>query len=321
MSFTSDVLGLSLSDFQSAARRVAPATVVTPLLPLARADGAVRFKAENLQPQGSFKLRAAVNTLGTLSDAELRDGVVTASAGNFGRGLAYAARLRGIPITVHVPDTAPRGKIDALTELGAQVVLQPFAAWWTVMTERGVAGQRGRFIHPVCEVPVIAGNGTIALEIAAQWPEADTVVVPFGGGGMCSGIALAFAALGRSVEVIACEIETSTPLRSALNAGGPVTVTRGPSWVDGIGSTSVLPQMWPIVSTLVHDSMVVSHQDAAAAIRLLAREAHLVVEGAAAVAAAAAMGSRLAGRNVVAVLSGGNIDMPVLARLLNDAPA
>jgi threonine dehydratase len=275
-------------------------------------------KAENLQPHGSFKLRAAVNTLAGMSDSELRDGVVTASAGNFARGLAYAAALRGVPLAVHVPDTAPPAKLGPLTELGATVVPHSFAAWWTVMTERGVAGEPGRFIHPVCEVPVIAGNGTVALEIASQWPEVDTVVVPFGGGGLSSGIALAFEALGRSIEVIACEIETSTPLRAALDAGGPVSVARGPSWVDGIGSTSVLPQMWPIVSTLIRDSIVVRDAEAGAAVRQLARENHLIVEGAGAVAAAAAMSPRLAGRKIAVILSGGNIDLPVLARLLTD---
>ena len=160
------------------------------------------------------------------------------------------------------------------------------------------------------------GNGTIGLEIAEQVPEADTVVVPVGGGGMISGIALAMRTAGRNVRIIAAEIESSVPVRKAKAAGHPVKTERGPSWVDGIGSTTVLDEMWPLIDQLVDDTITITHDEAAEALRLLASKSHLVVEGAAAVAAAAALHPLLAGRNVVAVLSGGNIDRATYARIL-----
>ncbi|MFT6696265.1 MAG: threonine dehydratase, partial [Paracoccaceae bacterium] len=177
-------------------------------------------------------------------------------------------------------------------------------------------GAKGFFIHPVAELAVVIGNGTIGLEIAQQVPDVDTVVVPVGGGGLISGIALALKAAGRNVRIVACEIESATPLASAKAAGRPVEVPRGKSWVDGIGSTSVLSDMWPLLDHLVSEVIVVSHEEAADALRLLAKRSHLVVEGAGAVAVAAAMHPSLAGRKVVSVVSGGNIDANTYAQVL-----
>ena len=228
------------------------------------------LKAECLQELGSFKIRAGANAIASANRSDLRNGVVTASAGNFGQGVAKAAQNRGLPVHVIVPDTAAKVKVEALLDLGAQVTTVPFSDWWSVMTTRST-GLNGFFIHPVAELEVIIGNGGIGLEIFSQWPEVDVIVVPFGGGGMISGIALAMKALGKNPQIIACEIESSTPLKSAKSSGKPVQVARGESWIDGIGSTSVLPEMWPLLDELVDDVIVVSHLEAEEALRLLSK--------------------------------------------------
>jgi threonine dehydratase len=287
-----------------------------PLLPYAGAGGRIRLKAECLQPLGSFKIRAAASALQQLDPTLLARGVATASAGNFAQGLAQAARRRGVALTVHVPDTAARVKVDNLRALGAQVVEHSFADWWQIMSTRDTGAADGTFIHPVCEPAVILGNGTIGLELADEWPELDTVVVPFGGGGLSSGIALALKACSRRVRVIACEIETSTPLAAAFAAGKPVRVERNPSFVDGIGSNSVLDDMWPLVQELIDQVIVVKLTDAASAVRDLALRHHIVAEGAGAVALAAALSPECQGQHVAAIISGGNIDAAKLCPIL-----
>jgi threonine dehydratase len=312
------VLAASLNDFTAAAARVAGDAIRTPSLPFAAADRRLHLKAECLQPLGSFKIRAAANALATANPDALADGVITASAGNFGQGIALAAKSRGLPVKVFVPDTSAEVKIAALRELGAEVQIVTFDAWWQIMMSRS-AGAKGLFVHPVAEESVVIGNGTIGLEIADQVPDVDTIVVPVGGGGMISGIALALRATGKPVRVVAAEIETSVPLTRAKAAGRPVKTERGATWIDGIGSTTVLDEMWPLLDRLVDDVITVTHDEAAAALRLLATKSHLVVEGAGAVAMAAALHPSLAGRKVVSVLSGGNIDRATYARILTGA--
>ncbi|NOX74099.1 MAG: pyridoxal-phosphate dependent enzyme [Alphaproteobacteria bacterium] len=309
----------SLADFQAAALNIASDAIVTPALPLAMPDRNLFLKAECLQPLGSFKIRAAANAIGNATKAQLANGVVTASAGNFGQGIAQAAMARGLAVKVFVPETSAKIKIDALRNMGAEVELVTFADLWQIIMTRET-GANGFFIHPVAELAVVMGNGSIGLEIAAQVPDVDTIVVPFGGGGLISGIALAMRALGRRVRIVACEIESATPLSAAKRAGKPVEVARGQSWIDGIGSTGVLPDMWPLLDQLVDDVIVVSHDQAAEALRMLATRAHLVAEGAGAVALAAALHPSLAGRNVVAVISGGNIDAGVYGKILQGQP-
>lgn len=305
-----------LSDFKAAALRVSKDVVTTPLLALDVSDRNLMLKAECLQSLGSFKIRAGANAIETANKASLRNGVVTASAGNFGQGVAQAAVSRGLSVDVIAPDTASVVKLEALHKLGARVKTVSFDDWWEVMVSRS-PGVDGFFIHPVEELSVIMGNGGIGLEIVNQFPQVDVVVVPVGGGGMISGIALAMKALGKRPRIIACEIESSTPLFSAKLAGKPVKVSRGPSWIDGIGSTSVLPKMWPLLDALVDDVVVVSHKEAAKALRTLAQDAHLVSEGAGAVALAAALRPEFFGLNIVSVISGGNIDMTTFSRILN----
>ncbi len=305
----------TLADFQAAAQRVAEDAITTPALPLAGYGRDLWLKAECLQPLGSFKIRAAANAIATAPPDAIADGVITASAGNFGQGVALAAAARGLPVHVFAPDTSAKTKLRALEELGAVVNTVSFDDWWQIIMTRST-GLNGFFIHPVAELAVVIGNGGIGLEIAAQVPNADVVVVPVGGGGMISGIALALKAMGSTARIIACEIESATPLAAAKEAGEPVRVTRGQSWVDGIGSTGILGEMWPLLDRLVDDVIVVSHTEAASALRTLACKSHLFAEGAGAVALAAALHPSLAGKTVVPVISGGNIDFATFSRIL-----
>ena len=309
---------LSLKDFEEAADRISNDVIVTPLLPFECADRKLMLKAECLQELGSFKIRAGANAIESANEKDLINGVVTASAGNFGQGVAKAAQNRGLPVHVIVPDTAAKVKVNALLNLGAKVTTVSFSDWWKIMMTRS-AGVDGFFIHPVAELEVIIGNGGIGLEIFAQFPNVDVIVVPFVGGGMISGIALAMKALGKKPLIVACEIESSTPLKSAKSKGKPVKVERGKSWIDGIGSTSVLPEMWPLLDELVDSVIVVSHLEAERALRSLSSKAHLVSEGAGAVALAAAMKPQFSGKNVVAVISGGNIDPKTYGEILNNS--
>lgn len=306
----------SVQGFEQAAHHIREDAIRTPLLPHSSGEREIRLKAECLQPRGSFKIRAAASAVARLDSTLQERRIATASAGNFAQGLALAARRRGMMLTAHVPDTAARVKVDAIRALGATVVEHPFAEWCRILRSGATGAADGVFIHPVSGPGVMLGNGTIGLELAEDWPQMDTVVIPFGGGGLASGIALALRALARSVRVVACEIETVTPLASAFAAGSPVHVRHEPSFVDGIGSNGVLEEVWPLLRILVDDVVVVSVEQAKAALRDLISRNHLVAEGAGAVALAAAESPRCGGRNVAAVISGGNIGMDVLGSIL-----
>ena len=274
------------------------------------------LKLENLQPIGSFKLRGAGNAMRSMDAAALRDGVCTASAGNMAQGVAWCAREMDVPCRVIVPDRAPAAKTDAVIALGAEVIRVPFADWWAVMETHDTRGVPGAFIHPVENPDVMAGNGTIALEIVEDLPGLDTVVVPFGGGGLISGIGAGIRALKPSCTVLAAEVETAAPLRASLDAGEPRTITRTPSFIDGIGGSAVLPAMWPLVRHVVQDSVVLALDDVADAIRVLVRQVRIVSEGAGAAALAAARSGRAGAGRIVCIVSGGNIDPAVLATIL-----
>ena len=215
-----------------------------------------------------------------LSKDALRDGVCTASAGNMAQGVAWCAREMGVSCRVIVPDRAPAAKTDAVRALGAEVIPVPFADWWKVMETHDTRGVPGAFIHPVENNHVIAGNGTIALEIVEDLPDVDTVVVPFGGGGLISGIGAGLQVIQPGCRVLAAEVATAAPLRASLDAGEPRAIERIPTFVDGIGGASVLPAMWPLVRQVVTDSIVVSLEEIADAIRVLVRQARIVAEGA-----------------------------------------
>ena len=311
---SSAVAALALEDFKVAANSIAKDVVYTPVLPHfveGRFQG-VHLKAECLQPLGSFKIRGASYVAGQL-DALGGRRIATASMGNFAQGLALAAQRRALNLTVHVPENAARIKVAALHRLGATVIEHPFDTWWEIMSTRETGVDDGVFVHPVCEQGVIAGNGSIGLEIAAQLPDVETVVVPFGGGGLVCGIALALRACGHRARVVAVEVETAAPLAAARSHGGPVDVVRQTSFVDGIGSTRVLAPMWPLLNSLVDDVEVVSLDEVRSAMDAALLGNHLLIEGAAGAALAAA--ARRTKSSVCAVISGGNIDPAVHAQV------
>lgn len=311
----------SLLEIGAARERIDGLALRTPLVRLAlppdRFPGAELFvKLETLQPIGSFKIRGAANAIARLDRRLLAGGVCTASAGNMAQGVAWCARELGVPCRVIVPDDAPAAKLDAIAALGAELVRVPFADWWAVMETHDTRGVPGAFVHPVEDADVIAGNATIAAELVEDLPDADTVLVPFGGGGLISGIGAGLRALRPSCRVLAAEVETAAPLRASLDAGRAVRIQRTPSFVDGIGGSAMLPAMWPLVRDVVTDAVVVSLAEIEEAIRLLVRHARVVAEGAGAASVAAALRQQGHARRVVCIASGGNIDPGVLARIL-----
>ena len=309
---------VTLADVRAARERLAGIVVRTPLIRLDLPDvpGEIWLKLENLQPIGSFKLRGAANAMLHAGRARLADGAYTASAGNMAQGVAWSARHFGVPCTVVVPDHAPKTKIDAVERLGGRVVRVPYERWWQTLVDHAYPGIGGVFVHPVSDPAVVAGNGTIGLEIVEDLPDVDAVLVPFGGGGLSSGIATAVRALAPNARVFGCEVETATPLTAALAAGAPARVERSPSFVDGIGGMGVLAEMWPLVSTLLDGALVSSVSEIADAVRLLAERARVVAEGAGAAALAAARRHGVSGK-VVCVVSGGNIDSGTLSAILD----
>lgn len=306
-------------DVEAARARIRGVALRTPLLELSAEIPGVNIylKLENLQPWGSFKIRPAFNVLKSMDPRRLKGGVLTASAGNFGQGLAFAARHIGVPITVVVPDGSALTKAQALAELGAKVVRVPFDEWWTALTTRAFAGEEGVFVHPVAESAVLAGNATIGAELIEDLPALDAVVVPFGGGGLACGIGSVMRRLRPQVRIIAAESQAAQPARAALENGRPTRVTHVQSFVDGMGSTTVLEEMWPLVQRTVDGSACASFTGIADAIRLLARRHHVIAEPAGAASVAAAMAGQAGKGNVVCIVSGGNIDAAKLGAILN----
>jgi threonine dehydratase len=310
---------VALADIEAARKRISDSIVRTPLIRLNvdNAPAEIYLKLENLQPIGSFKLRGASNAIGLATREQLAEGVYTCSAGNMAQGVAWTARRLGIPSTAVVPDHAPETKLAAIKRLGGQVIKVPFDEWWNVMVTHRYAGLNGLFVHPVSDPAVMAGNGTIGLEILEDLPDVDTIVIPFGGGGLSCGIATAIRALKPDTTIYAAEVETSAAFAGALAAGQKVTIDYQPSFVDGIGSSSVLDDMWPLAKSLLDGSLVMSLADVAEAIRLLAERNRVVAEGAGATSVAAALSGKAGGGKVVCVVSGGNIDFEKLIRIFS----
>lgn len=313
---------IPLHEIQAAARAVYDLVVRTPLIRLELPDAPghsrsteIFLKLETLQPIGSFKIRGAHNAVRQLSDEERRDGVWTVSAGNAGQGVALAARHAAIPCSVMVIDTAPRTKVDAIRRLGATIVPATYDECWRTVESHASPRMRGRFVHPFDDDRFIAGNATLGLEILEDLPHVDAVVGAIGGGGLLSGVASAVKALKPDTRIIAAEPNTAAPFATSLHNG---CASRFPEWrasfVDGAGGKSVLPTMWPLLSRLVDSSIVVPLSDAATAMRLVADRCHVVSEGAAGCAVAAALTGRARG-TVVAIVSGGNIDLSTFAEL------
>jgi threonine dehydratase len=319
---------IPLAEIENAAAGIYDLAIRTPLIRLelpesmaVRLDGAEIFlKLETLQPIGSFKIRGAHNVIRQLAANEVRDGVWTVSAGNAAQGVALAARYAGLPCSVMVMDTAPRAKIDAITRLGAEIVLATYDECWETVEAHESPRMRGRLVHPFDDDRFIAGNATIGLEILQDLPDVSAVVGAVGGGGLLGGVGSAIRALRPDVRVFAAEPETAAPLRASLDNQ---RASRFDGWrasfVDGAGGKSVLPTMWPLLSGVVTDSIVVPLSEVAAAMKLVAERCRVIVEGAAACAVAAAVSGRIKGR-IVAIASGGNIDLGTFASLIGACP-
>ena len=301
---------IELSEIEAARERIADLAVRTPLVRLeADADAEIYLKLETLQPIGSFKIRGAANAVRSAPAAARTGGLVTASAGNMAQGVAYLARELGLPAKIVVPEHAPQAKLGAVERLGGEVVRVPYDEWWQTIVTGRVEGSEGLFIHPVQDRAVMAGNGTIGLEIVEQLPDPDAVVIPFGGGGLTVGIASALRALSPATKVFTAEPATGAALVAALAAGAPTDFDYQPSFVDGSGSRRVLDTMWGHVAELVDDAFAIPIEDVASAVRLLAERVHVIAEGAGALALAAALAGRAGTGKVVCIVSGGNIDL------------
>jgi threonine dehydratase len=313
---------IKLAEIEAARERIAGAAVRTPLLRLhVEAPAEIYLKLENLQPVNSFKIRGATNAVLLASAQERAKGLVTASAGNMAQGVAWAARELGVPATIAVPEHAPQAKLAAIERLGGRVLKMPYDDWWNVIVTSRVDGVEGLFVHPVQDPGVMAGNGTIGLEVLDDLPDPDAVVIPYGGGGLTVGIASAVKALRPDTKIFTAEPATGAALAAAFAAGQPTTVDYQPSFVDGSGSRRVLDTMWPLVTPLVDGALSIPVAEVAAAVRLLAERARVVAEGAGALALAAALSGRAGTGKIVCIVSGGNINLSTLAETFTGTPA
>jgi threonine dehydratase len=301
---------ITLAQVEEARRNIAPVALRTPLVRCNVDEPAhLYLKLENLQPIGSFKIRGAANVMARTPREQLERGVLTASAGNMAQGVAFCAQRMGIQATIVAPETAPATKIAAVERMGGRVIKVPFADWWRTFETRSYPGVDATFIHAFDDPDVMAGNGTIALELLEDLPDLEAVVIPWGGGGLSCGIASVLRARAPRVRIYAAEIETAAPLAASLAAGEPRTVEYKPSFVDGIGSKMVFPNMLEQARRLLDGSLVVTLGEAAQAMKLVAERNRVIIEGAAACAVAAAVSGRAGSGKIVAIVSGGNIDL------------
>ena len=310
---------IPLADIRAARERIAGAALRTPLVRLNVEDAPadIYLKLECLQPIGSFKIRGASNRMALATSDELAHGVWTASAGNMAQGVAWNARRLGVRCTVVVPLGAPATKLAAIERLGAQVVAVPHDEWFDTFRTRRREGIDGLFVHAFSDDAVMAGNGTIGLEILEDLPDVDTVVVPFGGGGLACGIASALRALRPATKVFAAEVATAAPLAASLAEGRATSIEHVRTFVDGIGGPRVFPEMFALARELLDGSLVSSLEEVAGAVRTLVERNHVVAEGAGAAGVAAAVAGRAGRGRVVCVVSGGNIDTAALRTILD----
>jgi threonine dehydratase len=311
---------VTLAQVEEARRNIAAVALRTPLVRFnAEAPAEIYLKLESLQPIGSFKIRGAVNVMARTPRERLERGVLTASAGNMAQGVAFCARRMGVAATIVAPETAPTTKVGAVERMGGRVIKVPFAEWWKTFETRSYPGVEATFIHAFDDLDVMAGNGTIGLELLEDLPEMDAVVIPWGGGGLSCGIAAVLRARAPRIRIYAAEIESGAPLAASLAAGEPRTVEYKPSFVDGIGSKMVFPSMFERAGRLLDGSLVVTLAEAARAMKLVAERNRVIIEGAAACAVAAALSGRAGSGKVVAIVSGGNIDLDKFAQIVGQA--
>ena len=313
-----EVKRVAMPQIEAARARLEGLSIVSPVVACdaAPAGKQVCLKLENLQPVGSFKIRPIGNAVLARARAELSSGIYTTSSGNSALGLAWMARRLGIAATAIVPVNAPEAKLEKLRSLGTRIDMRPIAEWWRAIQMGALDGQEGVYIDAVRDPASLAGDATIGLEILAQAPGIEAILIPFGGGGLACGIACAVRALKPDVKIIACELTSAHPLKAAFDAGEPTETSHAPGFVSGVGVGSVLPEMWPLVSTLIDDIITVSLTEVAAAIKTMVERNRVVAEGAGAVSVAAALSGRYAETKICAVVSGGNLDSSMLATIL-----
>src|ERR1700726_3472210 len=312
------VRAITLAEIHAAPLRIADTIVRTPLVRLELGPGFpdVRLKLENLQPINAYKLRGAANAVAMLSDSERQRGVWTISAGNAGQGVAYAARRAGIPSTVVAIETAPAAKIERMRALGAKLIPVPYEVAWQALEERAYPGAEGTFVHPFDDHNFIAGHGTIGLEILEDAPETAAVIASIGGGGLITGVGSAIKALKPEVKVWGVEPETAAPAALSFEKGSPqVFKDWKASFVDGAGGQSTFPRMWERMKPVVDGYLVVSLDETKTAVRLMAEKARIISEGAGALPLAAALTGKAGTGPIVAIVSGGNIDMKQFCEL------
>jgi threonine dehydratase len=309
---------VTIDDIYAARERIRGTAVRTPLVDLRVEGRAIYLKLENLQPINAFKLRGAANAVALLSDEERAKGVWTISAGNAGQGVAYAARQAGIPCTVVAIDSAAETKLERMRNLGARLVKAPFDECWSAMEERRFPGVEGTFVHPFDDDAFVAGNGTAGLEIVEDLPEVKTLIAAVGGGGLLAGVGTALRALRPEARILGAEPETAAPLALSLERGSPQVFEQWQvSFVDGAGGKSIFPGMWDRLQGVVDRSVVVSLDQTREAMRLIAERARVIAEGAGALPVAAALTLSADADPVVAVISGGNIDLARFCQLVS----
>ena len=311
---------IELADIREARERIATIITRTPLFRLELGSGYpdIRLKLENLQPINAYKLRGAANAVALLSESERKQGVWTISAGNAGQGVAYAARRAGIPCTVVVIETAPESKLERMRALGAKLIPVPYNVAWKALEERSYPGAAGTFVHPFDDHNFIAGHATLGLEILEDAPDTVAVIASIGGGGLITGVGSALKALNPEIKVWGAEPETAAPAALSFAKGSPQVFTEWkPSFVDGAGGQSVFPRMWERMKPVVDGCIVVSLDETKKAMRLLAEKARVISEGAGALTLAAALTGKIGHGPIVAIVSGGNVDLEKFCTLID----
>lgn len=315
---------IELAEIREARQRIAKTIVRTPMLRLELGPDCpdIRLKLENLQPINAYKLRGAANAVAMLSDAERKQGVWTISAGNAGQGVAYAARQAGAPCTVVVIETAPASKVERMRALGAKLIPVPYDVAWRALEERSFPAVHGTFVHPFDDHNFIAGHATMGLEILEDAPDAQAVIASIGGGGLITGVGSALKALNPQLKVWGAEPETAAPAALSFAMGSPQSFKDWrPSFVDGAGGQSVFPRMWERMKPVVDNYIVVTLDETRKAMRLLAEKARIISEGAGALSLAAALTGKAGKGPIVAIVSGGNIDLKKFCELIEPSPS
>jgi threonine dehydratase len=310
---------IQLSEIEQARERIAKTIIRTPLvrLDLGPDFPDIRLKLENLQPINAYKLRGAANAVALLPDSERKRGVWTISAGNAGQGVAYAARQAGVPCSVVVIETAPKSKLERMRALGAKLIPVPYDVAWKTLEERSFPGADGTFVHPFDDDNFIAGHGTMGLEILEDAPDTKVVIASIGGGGLVTGVGSAIKALKPETKIFGVEPETAAPTALSFKMGSPqVFKDWKASFVDGAGGQSTFPRMWERMKPIVDDYLVVSLEETRKAMRLMAEKTRVISEGAGALPLAAALSGKAGKGPIVAIVSGGNIDLNKFCELI-----